>query len=124
MFNADTYCTLAPYFEVQDGQLTAFKDLAARFTEIARTEPGCMHYTYAFNGNTAYCREGYDSAEAILAHIQNVGALFDEALKVAKLVRLEVHAPLIDIEKLQAPLAALNPSFFALEGGIRRTNLA
>ena len=96
MFNADTYCTLAPYFEVQDGQLTAFKDLAARFTEIARTEPGCMHYTYAFNGNTAYCREGYDSAEAILAHIQNVGALFDEALKVAKLVRL------CSIELLQA----------------------
>jgi hypothetical protein len=36
------------------------------------------------------------------------------------LIRLEVHAPAAEVEKLKAPLAALNPQFFVLEAGIRR----
>jgi hypothetical protein len=53
--------------------------------------------------------------------LDNVGELLAQALKLAKLVRLEVHAPAADIEKLKAPLAALNPQFFLLEEGFRRS---
>lgn len=120
MFKPDTCCTLVPYFEVQEGQLAAFKALGPQFVERTRTEPGCMHYAFSFNGHTAHCREGYDSADAVLAHLQNVGALLGEALKIAKIVRLEVHGPAAELEKLQGPMAALNPTFFALEPGIRR----
>ena len=67
MFKTDTCCTLVPYFEVQDGQLAAFKALGPQFVERTRTEPGCVHYAFSFNGNTAHCREGYDHAEAVLA---------------------------------------------------------
>lgn len=120
MFELDTCCTLVPYFEVQEDKLAAFKALGTQFVAKTRTETGCKHYAFSFNGNTAHCREGYDSAEAMLAHLENVGGLLGEALKLAKLVRLEVHAPTAEIEKLRAPMSSLNPQFFVLETGIRR----
>lgn len=48
--------------------------------------------------------------------------LLGEALKVAKIVRLEVHAPAAQVEKLRAPMASLKPQFFVLEEGIRRSS--
>jgi hypothetical protein len=121
MFIPDTCCTLVPYFEVQDGKLAAFKALGAQFVAKTRTEPGCVHYAFSFNGNVAHCREGYVDAEALLAHLDNVGQLLGEALKVAKIIRLEVHAPAAQVDKLRGPLASLNPEFFVLEDGIRRS---
>jgi hypothetical protein len=58
----------------------------------------------------------------MLAHLENVGSLLGEALKLAKLVRLEVHAPASQIDKLRAPLSSLGPQFFTLEAGIRRNS--
>ncbi len=124
MFTRDTCCTLVPYFEVQDGQLEAFKALGPQFVARTRTEPGCMHYAFSFSGNIAHCREGYVDADAILAHLKNVGELLEQALKIAKIVRLEVHAPAAEVEKLRGPMASMNPQFFVLDEGIRRTGTA
>ena len=124
MFKTDTCCTLVPYFEVPEGQLAAFKALGPKFVEKTRSETGCVHYCFSFSGNVAHCREGYVNAEAVLAHLQNVGELLAEALKIAKITRLEVHAPASEIEKLKNPMASLGPQFFALEPGIRRTSEA
>lgn len=120
MFKPDTCCTLVPYFEVQDGQLAAFKALGPKFVEKTRNEAGCLHYAFSFSGNTAHCREGYVDADAILAHLQNVGELLGEALKIARIIRLEVHGPAAELDKLKGPMGSLNPQFFALEPGIRR----
>ena len=116
----DACCTLVPYFEVNEGQLEAFKALGPQFVAKTRNEPGCVHYAFSFDGMNAHCREGYDDAAAVLAHLDNVGALLGEALKVAKIVRLEVHGPAAEIDKLRAPLAGLNPQFFELAEGFRR----
>jgi quinol monooxygenase YgiN len=120
MFGLDTCCTLVPYFEVPEENIAAFKALGEKFMEKTRNEKGCVHYAFSFNGNIAHCREGYDNAEAILAHLDNVSQPLGEALKLAKIIRLEIHAPATEIEKLKAPLSALNPQFFILELGIRR----
>jgi quinol monooxygenase YgiN len=124
MFKLDTCCTLAPYFEVQEGQLDAFKALGPKFVAQTGSEPGCMHYAFSFNGNTAHCREGYDDAASLLAHLKNVRELLGEALKISKLVRFEVHAPAAEVEKLRGPMASLKPQFFVLEEGIRRSGAA
>ena len=116
----DACCTLVPYFEVNEGQLEAFKALGPQFVAKTRNEPGCVHYAFSFDGMNAHCREGYDDAAAMLAHLDNVGALLGEALKVAKIVRLEVHGPAAEIDKLRAPLAGLKPQFFELAEGFRR----
>ena len=124
MFTPDTCCTLVPYFEIQDGQLDAFKALARKLVARTRTEPGCIHYAYSFSGNVAHCREGYVDAAALLAHRENVAELLDQAMKIAKIVRFEVHAPAAEIDKLRGPMAARSPQFFALEAGFRRSSEA
>ena len=75
---------------------------------------------FSFEGNNVHCREGYDSAAALLAHLDNVGALVQEALTIASLARLEVHAPAAELAKLREPLAGLAPTFFTVESGLRR----
>lgn len=117
----DTCCTLVPYFQVNEGQLEAFKALGPQFVAKSRTEPGCVHYAFSFNGSVAHCREGYDNAAAVLAHLDNVGALLGEALKLSTLTKLEVHGPSAEIDQLREPMAGLAPQFFALEEGFRRT---
>ncbi|MBQ0931761.1 antibiotic biosynthesis monooxygenase [Ideonella sp. 4Y16] len=120
MFQRDTCCTLVPYFTVQEGRLNDFQALGPRFVEKTRTEPGCLHYAFSYSGNTAHCREGYVDAAAVLAHLDNVGELLGEALKIASIQRLEVHGPAAELDKLRGPMAALNPQFFVLDEGIRR----
>ena len=120
MFKPDTCCTLVPYFKIADGQLAAFKAIGERFVAKTRTETGCLHYAFSFAGQEAHCREGYDDAAGMLAHLENVGALLQEVLKISEITRLEVHGPAAELAKLREPLAGLNPKFFELEAGIRR----
>jgi quinol monooxygenase YgiN len=115
----DTCCTLVPYFKVHEGKLDEFHKLGDQFVEQTMKEAKCMHYGFSFNGMQAHCREGYADAEGILAHLDNVKPLLDQALKIADITRLEVHAPNSEIEKLRQPLSTLNPEFFTMETGFR-----
>lgn len=83
-----------------------------------------MHYAFSFCGNIAHCREGYTDATALLAHSENVAELISQALKIAKIIRFEVHAPEAELDKLRGPMASRNPQFFALQEGIRRSSEA
>ncbi|MEY2976370.1 MAG: putative quinol monooxygenase [Prochlorotrichaceae cyanobacterium] len=120
MSTQDKCCTLVPYFKVLDGQLPAFKQLCEQFVTQTQGEPQCLYYGFSFNGNEVHCREGYANAEGVLNHLQNVGSLLEEALKIAEITRLEVHGPEEELEKLREPLAGLQPQFFTLEYGFRR----
>jgi quinol monooxygenase YgiN len=120
MATQDTCCTIVPYFQVQGGKLPVFKSLCEQFVETTDREPKCLYYGFSFDGNQAHCREGYEDADGMLAHLENVGSLLDEALKIADLTRLEVHGPEGELAKLRDPLADLKPQFFTLEYGFRR----
>jgi len=43
-----------------------------------------------------------------------------KALKISELIRLEIHGPEQELEKLREPLAELKPQFFVLKYGFRR----
>jgi quinol monooxygenase YgiN len=120
MTTNDTCCTLVPYFKIHQGQVSAFRDGCDAFVEKTRSEPGCLFYGFSFDEDVAHCREGYEDAAALLNHLENVGALLDEALKISDLTRLEVHAPAAELDKLREPLASLNPGFFEVVIGFRR----
>lgn len=120
MATQDTCCTIVPYFNIPAENLDAFKKLCERFVEKTNDEPNCLYYGFSFDGNEAHCREGYKNAEGALAHLDNVGALLGEALKIASITRLEVHGPEEELAKLREPLADLNPQYFVLEYGFRR----
>lgn len=120
MATDDRCCTIVPYFKIHDGKAEAFRSLCERFVEATSTEAKCLFYGFTFLDNRAHCREGYEDAEGLLAHIQNVGSLLEEAAKISDIERLEIHGPEQELAKLRAPLSELNPDFFTLEYGFRR----
>lgn len=118
--NQDRCCSIAPYFAVHDGKLDAFRELCQRFVAAARTEPKCMYYGFVFDGDKVMCREGYEDAEGVLAHLDHVGALLQESFTLADLTRLEIHGPADELAKLKEPLAHLDIQYYVLEVGVRR----
>lgn len=96
-----------------------FRQLCERFVERTESEAGCLYYGFSFNGMTVHCREAYRDAAGVLAHLDNVGPLLEEALKISKLLRLEIHGPEAELAKLHEPLSALGVQFFVLEYGFR-----
>lgn len=120
MVNQDRCCTIVPYFKVHNGKLEAFEKLCEQFVEVAQGEPKCLYYGFSFDADMAHCREGYQDAEALLAHLENVGSLLEQVLKISDLTRLEIHGPEQELQKLRQPLAHLNPQFFVLKCGFRR----
>lgn len=120
MATKDTCCTIVPYFAVHNGQIQKFKALCEEFVEKTKTEPKCLYYGFSFNGDEAFCREGYENAEGLLAHLENVGSLLERALEISDLSHLEIHGPEEELAKLREPLSKFGPNFFVLEYGFRR----
>ena len=121
METPDSCCTLVPYFKIHPGKLEEMKALCEKFVELTRNEAKVLFYGFTFDGDQMHCREGYQDGEGLLAHLENVGPTFNEALKIADLTRLEVHGPESELAKLRGPLADLKPQFFTLKYGFRRS---
>ncbi len=120
METADTCISIAPYFKVHTGKVDDFKKLCTQLVEKSKQEPNCLFCGFTFNGDQAHCREGYAHAQAVLAHLKNIGPLLPEVLKASDITKLEVHGPETELAKLREPMAGLNPRFFTLEYGFRR----
>ena len=120
MSTQDRCCTIVPYFKVSADNLPAFQKLCEQFVARTRLEPKCLYYGFSFAGDEAHCREGYEDAEGLLAHLENVGPLLEESLKISEITRLEIHGPAEELAKLREPLSKLNPQFFTLAYGFRR----
>lgn len=116
----NSFVSIHPYFLVFEGQIDAFRGLCQRFVEKTRNETRCLFYGFSFNGNEVYCREGYRDAEGLLAHLENVGALLDEAFTLAEITRLEIHGPESELVRLRGPLSALNATYFTVEYAFQR----
>ena len=117
MATNDRCVTILPYFKVSNGNLDMFKSLCEQFVGKAIQEPKCLYYGFSFDGNLAFCREGYEDAEGLLIHLDIVSSLLEKALEISKLSRLEIHGPKKELAKLREPLANLKPHFFTLEYG-------
>jgi quinol monooxygenase YgiN len=104
--------SLHPYFKAHPGKLDALKAAFPAFIEKTAGEEKNLFYGFTLNGDEIFCREGYADAEALLAHLDGVGAMLAEALKIANLTRLEVHGPTAELDKLRKSLAHLNPVWF------------
>jgi hypothetical protein len=109
------FVSLHPYFKVHPGKVDAVKVMLPRFAEKTASEKENLFYGFSLNGDEVFCREAYESANGLLAHLDNVGGLLAEMLKLADLTRVEVHGPVEELEKLKGPLAHLNPGWFTLE---------
>ena len=119
MTDPDTCVTLVPYFKIKPGHVDAWKANCVHFVAKTKTEPKCLHYAFSFDGDNAHCREGYVDADGVLAHLGNVDAELKAALAISDIVRLEVHGPAAELDKLRGPLGGLNPQWFTLGIGFR-----
>lgn len=108
------FVSLHPYFKVHPEKLDAVKAGFPRFIEKTAAERANLFYEFSVNGNDVFCREGYENAEGLLAHLDNVGALHAEMLTMADLIRLEVHGPAEELAELKTSMAHLNPVWFTL----------
>src|SRR5437763_16771388 len=109
------FVTLHPYFKVHPGQLETFKAAFPAFIEKTAAEAKNIFYGFTINGDEVFCREAYANAEGVLAHLDNVGALLAEAMKISDLIRIELHGPATELDKLREPLAHLKPAWFVSE---------
>jgi quinol monooxygenase YgiN len=112
--------SIHPYFKVHPGKLAAARALLPRFVEKTTSEPKCLYYEFTVNGDVVFCREGYIGAEGALAHLANVGEILAEMMKISDVIRLEIHGPAEELEKLKGPLAEYKPDWFVYEAGLRK----
>jgi len=108
------FVSLHPYFKIQPGKIDAVKASLSRFVEKTSTEKEVIFYEFSLNGDELFCREAYESANGLLAHLDNVSDLLAELMKTADVTRLEVHGPAEELAKLKKPLDPLSPVFFEL----------
>ena len=114
------FVSLHPYFKVHPGKIETAKATLRHFIEKTASEEENLFYGFSINGDEIFCREGYESAEGVLAHLDNVSGLLAEILKIADLTRVELHGPAEELEKLREPLAHLHPAWFTLEASLSR----
>ncbi len=119
MATHDQCCSIVPYFQIHNGKQDAFKELCERLIEKTKNESGCLYYGFSFDGDKAHCREAYNNAAGLLAHLDNVGALIEEALTISDITRLEVHGTKEELQKLYEPLKDFNPEYWQMEYGFR-----
>jgi quinol monooxygenase YgiN len=119
MSTFDNAVSINPYFEIKDENMEGAKAAIANFCDLVRAnEPDCLFYNFTFMGNKMCCREAYKDANAILAHLDNCGEALGEFLKIAELVKIELHGPAGELDKLKEPLADMNPDYYVSECGI------
>jgi len=115
----DTHVTIAPYFTVPEGQMDVFKSGFSAFYESTKagTEE-CLYYGFTVCGNKVFCREGYTSAEGVLAHLSDVKAPLNAALSIVGEGGLElaVMGPAAELEKLKGPMGPLGTKFWEIDG--------
>jgi len=120
MNRVSSFVSLHPYFKVHPGKMDAIKAMLPRFVDKTANEKAMLFYDFTMNGDELFCREAYENAEGLLAHLENVGALLAEAMKMADLTRIEVHGSAAELEKLKKPLAHLNPAWFTLQHALEK----
>jgi len=95
----------------------SFLKAVSAFQDRTKKEIALKYYGFAMNGGDAVCREGYDSADGFLAHLQNVDKPFKHALRSAEITRIEVHGPQVEVDKLRVPLEQFPVTYWGCVDG-------
>lgn len=120
MVHSENVVSIHPYFRVNSGKMTEAKELLRQMVARTQTEGANFYYDFTINGDVVFCREAYEGAEGLLKHVENVGPVLEEFLKIAEVLRVEIHGTNANVEKLKGPLAGLKPEWFVFECGVVR----
>ncbi len=79
---------------INDGELENFKSMASGFVSaVQQNEPGTLGYNWWVGEDGKHCllEETFDSSEAMLTHLGNVGPSLPDIMAIAPITRLEVR---------------------------------
>ena len=120
MIERSTVVSIHPYFKVKSGKMTEAKALLDQLISRTSAEKENLYYDFTIHEEVVFCREAYSGAAGLLHHLDNVGPVLGELLKLADLIRLEVHAAPEELSKLKGPLERLSPQWFEFYAGVNR----
>jgi hypothetical protein len=119
----DTTVTLVPYFSVPKGKMSEFKSHFGKFYQHTIngtfSNGPCLFYGFAISDDTVFCREGYASAEGVLAHLDEVKEELDAACGLVGPtgLSLSVMGPKAELDALRPALSPLGCKFFVMDAG-------
>ncbi len=120
MNHSQNMVSIHPYFKIHPGKAEEVKAALPAFIQKTAREPKNLTYGFTLNGDELFCREAYDGAEALLAHLESIGPELKRLLTMVDIIRLEVHGPAAELDKLRGPLADLKPAWFTCLEGVKR----
>ena len=112
-----SFCNICPTFTVQNWE--AVEPIMAEFVEKTKSEPGCLYYGWTRTGDTLKCREAYIDANAVNAHLENVGELIGRLLVdgVAKLGSINIDCSADGVDTVKPGTEALGTQYFTIDDG-------
>ncbi len=108
-------------FTINEGQVDTFKNMAKGFiSEVEAKESGTLGYQWYVSEDGSHCRiqETFESSEALLVHLGNVGPSLPKLLEIAPLAGLQVFGPVTDAAR--GALDTLGAVYFSSIGGFDR----
>jgi quinol monooxygenase YgiN len=101
----------AVFPNIAAADLEEFKLLAAKALEVTTPEAGNLQYDWFFNADETKClvRETYESSEAVLVHMGNMGVLLEQLAKLGGGLEIEVFG--VPSAELTAALGAHLPVY-------------
>ena len=118
MMQPENVVSIHPYFKVNAGKMPEARKLLSQMVTRTSTETANLYYDFTVSGDVVFCREAYVGAEGLLKHVENIGPILAEFLKLAQVLRVEVHGARAHLDKLKGPMAKLNPEWFELACGV------
>jgi hypothetical protein len=103
------------YWKIYD--CFAFLQGLIDYQTLTKTESCVKYYGFSLVGGQAVCKEGYASAEGYLAHLENIKGPWQTVQAAAEIVRIDVHGPVIEIDRLRGPLASFPTTFWSYLDG-------
>ena len=120
MSDQSNLVSIHPYFKIHEGKVDDVKALLPEFVAKVENEDKAHYYNFTMNGDELFCREGYEGAEGALAHVENVGPELDRLFTLVEIIRIEIHGPAAELEKLKGPFAELNPTWWEYQTGLSK----
>ncbi|WP_299985909.1 antibiotic biosynthesis monooxygenase [uncultured Ruegeria sp.] len=113
--------TIVGYMTVPEAHADAFRKNCADMIELRSQESGHLASAYSFSADgTVVSREDYDSADAVIRHMELGSHIFESTQSLVRITGVELHGPAAELEKLRDLFSGMSPGFFLTEFGFRR----
>ena len=108
------------YFSVPTVHAKGFRKNCVEMIELRDQETGHMASAYSFGADgTAVLREDYDSADAVIRHMEVGRHIFESTQALVEITGVELHGPEAEVEKLRPLFDGMSPRIFVTEFGFR-----